>query len=117
MKRENLFYLIIVFTVSIVRLIVFLYPKHIVIYGVLIHHFWIGLSLILITILFFRKNNNFKLIFIGVGLGFVIDELGFMILGSGDFLEYWSFYPIILVGFLLIIILLFRKNIHNAIFK
>lgn len=116
MKKDNLFYLIIIFTIFVIRLVNFLYPKHLVIYGILIHHFWTGVLLILITILFFR-NNNLRLIFMGIGLGFIIDELGFMILGGGDFPQYWALYSILSIVFLLIIIHIFRKKIYKAIFK
>ena len=117
MKKDNLFYLIIVFTIFVIRLIVFLYPKHLIINGILIHHLWTGILLIIITILFFRKNDNFRLIFMGAGLGFIIDELGSMISGGEDFPQYWALYSILSVVFLLIIVYIFKKKIYRTIFK
>ncbi len=101
----------------VVRLIVFLYPKHLIIFGVLIHHFWTGVLLMLIAILFLKKQKKFNFLIFGVGLGLFIDEFGFMLLGGGDFPQYWSLFPITATIVLLISAYRIRKDIDTIINK
>lgn len=58
MKRSNIFYIIFILTILAVRLGVPLFPLNkIIVDGIRINHFWIGVILILL-VLFLSKNYN-----------------------------------------------------------
>ena len=98
MKKEDKLFLISFITIILVRISVFVNPVHLIIFGIIIHHFWIGLALMLIG---FMYREKIRLLCLGVGVGLMIDEFGFMINGGGSFTEYWSLYSIISVIVLL----------------
>ena len=115
MKKENLLYLTIILSILAVRLVAFLYPKHLIIFGLLIHHFWTGVLLMTISLLLLRKQKNFNFIIFGIGFGLVLDELGFMILGAGSFPEYWALPSVISAVFFLIISYIFKDRIYKIV--
>ena len=64
----------------------------------------------------FMFREKIRLLCLGVGVGLMIDEFGFMINGGGSFTEYWSLYSIISVIVLLGIFYLTRKKTCKSIF-
>jgi len=107
MKKENLFYLIFIITIIIIRLGVFLIPNvDITVSNVIIHHFWIGLVILIIGL--FLKNN-FKIYSIAIGFGLLADQLVFIILESTGDNEYWAL-PSVLGTIILAVVFYFIKG-------
>jgi len=89
MKHENTFYALYVLTIISIRLGVFLLPERdLMLFGIVIHHFLIGLALALIALLF-RKTTPATILF-PIGLGLAADQLIFILLGAGKDAQYWS---------------------------
>ncbi len=93
MDKGNTFFLVFILTILAIRFFVFFFPDQKVrILGVLIHHFWIGLILILIALML--KNFGFNWILLSIGLAMVADELVYVILGTGPVSNYWNIYSV-----------------------
>ncbi len=91
MKEENKFYLLIVGTIFIIRISIMIVPNvDITIFNNVIHHFWWGIALLVTGFIIPENKKSLKIVFYGIGLGLVIDQLVFMILGGGGDTEYWS---------------------------
>lgn len=91
MKKENLFYLILLLTILITRISVIIVPEvDIKILNVIIHHFWFGVVLSLTGLLISKERANLKILLFGIGAGLIIDQLIFMILGAGLDVQYWA---------------------------
>jgi len=77
-----------------------------------IHHFWIGLALF-IGIYFLPLGQTLSLVGLAIGLGLIIDEFTFIILGGGSDKEYQSVPS--LLGTLVIVgvIYFFREKIFE----
>lgn len=118
MKRENLFYLIFVLTILIVRISVITMPEfHIIFSDMLIHHFWFGIILLLVGLIM-PKNKEYPKIFLyGIGAGLIIDQLVFMILGAGRNKEYWALPS--LLGAIIITFIIFpiRQKLTNFLLQ
>ena len=103
MKKEDIFWFIVFITIIITRAGVMLFPnKNIYFFGLLVHHFWAGIFLIIISLLI-HKSNLLKLFLYSIGTGLVVDQLVFIILGAGGDAEYWanlSVYGTLLVLFI-----------------
>ncbi len=110
MKKDNLIFIIITCTVLAIRLSVFLVPNiDINVSGFIVHHFWFGLFMILVSLLI--SNNLTRIYLCSIGIGLTIDQLFFMLSGAGGDKEYWSILSIYGAIFSLIIIFLLRKII------
>lgn len=118
MKKENTFYLIFISTIFILRTWVFFFPfRKIWIDGILIHHFYIGLLLLIITILLQKRYKALKEILLPIAYGFIVDELVYILTGGVTVTQYWasvSVYGMIIVSFLVFVR---RKNIVNLFIK
>lgn len=102
MKKENLFYLVFLITIFLIRLWVIIFPERDTYFlGFLIHHLWYGIILLLISF-FIPRKSIFKIYLSAIGLGFVIDQMIFMLLGAGRDKEYWAL-PSLLGTIILII--------------
>lgn len=112
MKGENKLYLAILLTVVVARLLVFVNPSHLVVFGIIIHHFWIGIFLILAS---FLLKKEWKIFCLGIGLGLFVDEFGFIIKAVGSFPEYWSTFSVTVAISLLGIFYLMKKSIYKSI--
>ncbi len=111
MKRRNLFYLLFVSTVIVIRLGVFFVPNvDFTFLDFVLHHFWFGILLISVSFLFMKKKH-FRIILFAIGCGLFVDELAFMMMGAGGDNEYWGWLSVggtILIG---CIVGIFRKNL------
>lgn len=117
-KRTNIFYLIFILTIILLRIGVFLFPTNrIMLGGLRINHFWIGVVLIIIVIILSKRYNVLRAILFPIGLGVVADELAFMILSSRTINDYWSIYS--LIGVLIVAVMVFalRQKIVSKIYK
>lgn len=111
MKKENIFYLILVLTILVIRTWVFFFPlRRIIISGVLINHFWLGIILILFSLLLPKKYLKLRVVAFPIGLGLIIDELIFIILGGGTVNDYWSIYSLSGVIILMVIVFILRSK-------
>ncbi len=118
-EKENLFYFITILTILATRLSKFFFLRdvHFRIVGIIIHHFWFGLFLFLIGILISKKKRFAKILFYGIGIGLIIDELIFMLLGGGLDREYWKLFSVIGAISVAIIFYPFRKKIEEFLSK
>jgi len=116
MKRKDLFYLIFFLTILIIRISIFLVPNiDIKFFDLVIHHFWFGILLISISIFIQKKYNLKKIYTFAIGLGLVIDELIFILLGAGGDKIYWGLLPLLGTILLVIGIFLIRKKIISTL--
>ena len=112
MKRYNLFYLSYFLTTLIVRTYLYFFREtHIIIKGLLVHHFWIGLILLAVSLILYKKHKKRTLIVLGIGAALFFDQLVFMLNGGG-------LTPVYLTGvsltgsiIFLIIFFIFRRKI------
>ena len=116
MKKEDLFYLIFVLSILVARLSVFLFPEvDIEVFGVIVHHFWLGAFLAALSLIPSKKYRLAKLYTFAIGLGLVIDQLVFMALGAGKDIQYWSLLSLIGMIVLAIAIFPFREKLANFV--
>lgn len=118
MKKENLFYLLIVITILITRISIIIVPEFdIKLFDVVIHHFWFGIVLFLAGLIIPKNNRYLKIVLYGIGVGLVIDQLVFMILGAGKDKEYWALPP--LLGAIIIALAVFpiRKKLVDFLLQ
>ncbi len=98
------------------RIIVFLFPGlSAVLFGFEVHHLYWGVLLIIIFLLpliflwYFRSNRSsffvINFIFVGFGIGLVIDEFVFLVLGGTSDSDYWQNITLIYTIFFLTITL------------
>lgn len=92
MRKENLFYFVVILSIILIRLYVFFIPElDIKVFNVMIHHFWLGIMFIVIAFFIPKGKETIRLIFYGFGIGWVIDQFIFIILGAGMDKQYWAF--------------------------
>jgi hypothetical protein len=116
MKKENIFYLIFILTMLAVRTDVFLFSmRKIIIGGMVIHHFWIGLMLVSLSWLFSPKYTILKAVLFPIGLGLLADELVYIFLGDRTVSDYWSLPSVLGAAAAAVIIFLLRKKISVKI--
>jgi len=109
MKKKNLFYLIFVLTIILVRLLVFLIPDvEITLGNFVVHHFWFGVLLLILGILVKRKIRFW---FVAIGLGLALDQLVFILLGGGRDAQYWAWPSVVSVVVLAIFVFALRKRL------
>ena len=118
MKNENLFFLVIVFTVIVIRVSVFIIPEIDVRFlGIVVHHFWFGIFPITAGFLLSKKCEYCKLFLYGIGAGLMIDEMLFMILGGGSDEEYWTIFSSIGTIVIIVLILPVRAHLLNFLLR
>ena len=116
MNRGDLFFIVFIFTILLVRTGVFLFPENkLRIFGTVIHHFFIGIILIFIALLLLMKYPDLRFILFSVGLGVVADEFFYMILGAGPVSKYWDVYSLTGVVLNSFIVFLIREKIAGKI--
>lgn len=118
MKKENIFYLIILLTILISRISIIIVPEvDIKIFDIVIHHFWFGIVLLIIGFIISNEKMYFKIFLYGIGAGLVIDQSTFMILGAGKDKEYWALPS--LLGTLIITFVIYpvRSKLINYLLK
>lgn len=79
------------------------------IFGRVVHHFWFGVTLVPIAILLFVLNWWVSSILLGIACGLIIDELVFILRGSGRDKQYWakgSILPVLIVVTVALVLLL-----------
>ena len=113
MLGPNELFLIALATVLAIRLGVKLIPnKDVKIFGVIIHHFWMGVALVVIG--WFLPNIAYVSVLIfAIGLGLIADHLIYMILGAGGDKEYWAKGSLIGAGAMLILVFIFRSQLFS----
>lgn len=95
MKKENLFYVLILLTIILTRISIFLVPEvDIRLFGFSIHHFLFGIPLIILGKIF-HKQKYLKIFLVGIGFGLMLDEFTFIILGAGMDRQYWDVFSVI----------------------
>jgi len=110
-EKPNMLYLAVLLTVLLTRIYVILTPYHLRINGAIIHHFWIGVILFGISLLISKKYEKTKVVTLGIGIGLIIDEFVYIILGGQEFSQYWAWPSILGAVILLIILYIFRKKL------
>jgi len=118
-KKGNLFYLIIILTILVMRISLFLLPPntHVRVLGIVIHHFWFGILLIGIGLIIPKKKEYIKIFAYAIGVGLIIDELIFMVLGAGTDRQYWALPSMLGMIIILLVIFPIREKIINFLMK
>tara|TARA_B100002003_G_C13609735_1_gene313619 strand:+ start:78 stop:449 length:372 start_codon:yes stop_codon:yes gene_type:complete len=118
MKRENLFYLILIATILIVRISIIIVPEvDIKFLDIVIHHFWFGIILMIIGLVIPKQKVYPKIFLYGIGAGLIIDQLIFMILGAGKDKEYWALPSLLGTIIIALVIYPIRTKITNFLLK
>lgn len=120
MKKENRFYLIFISTILTLRLWVYLFPlRKIIINGAIIHHFWIGILLLIVTLLLQKRYNNIGIVEIlfPISLGIISDELVYILIGGNTVSEYWSVYSVCGVAALSIMTFVLKDKFMKFFYK
>lgn len=112
MKCSTKAFIMMIVTITLMRFGVLILPEiDIEIFGIVIHHFWFGIALIIFALLV--RKQAYAWIIAAIGLGLSIDELVFMLLGAGGDAEYFSLISWISIAPLTIVVFIFR----NYLFK
>lgn len=85
--------------------------------GLRINHFWIGASLVLVTLFLSKSYKALKIILFPIGLGLVADELTFMIFSHRTIDDYWSVRSITGLVIAMILVFIFREKLLNKIYN
>jgi len=118
MKRKNKFYLLFLSTIIALRLWVFFFPlRKIMIDGTVIHHFWIGIVLLLITFIIQRKHSSIAEVSFPVSCGIIGDELVYILFGGATVTDYWSAYSVYGCIMVSVIVFIFRQAIAEHFYK
>jgi hypothetical protein len=113
MLGPTVLFLIVLATVLIIRLSVKLVPdKDIKLFGIIIHHFWIGVCLVLIGWLM-PNIANVSILTFGIGIGLIADHLIYMIIGAGGDKEYWTKASLVGAGAMLVLVFIFRTHLYS----
>lgn len=106
MKKENFFYLTLLLTIIFIRISILILPEvDIRFLNVVIHHFWLGVILIMLSLSIQKQKVYIKILVYGIGFGLILDQLIFMILGAGKDKEYWALPS--LLGTVIMIVVVF----------
>jgi len=117
MKRENLFYLILIATILITRISIIIVPEvNIKFLDIVIHHFWFGVILMIIGLIIPKQKVYPKILLYGIGAGLIIDQLIFMILGAGKDKEYWALPSLLGTIIIALVIYPIRTKVTNFLF-
>jgi hypothetical protein len=117
MKKENKFYLIFLSTIVAIRLWVFFFPLwKIIMNGIIIHHFWIGLIILLIAFVIQKKYTSVVEIIFPVSCGIITDELVYILFRGNTVSQYWSGYSIYGCIVISIIVFIFRRKIVKYLY-
>jgi hypothetical protein len=118
MKPENIFYSVFILTIIIIRISIILVPEvDIEFFGIIIHHFYLGLFLILFGLVVPKQKLSFKILIYGIGMGLLFDQLIFIILGAGKDKEYWAPFSLYSTIIFSLILYPFRKKLINLLLK
>lgn len=120
LSPENYFFVIFISLILILRLFLYLKPTPgPTIAGFRVHHWLVGLILIVLSIALFLTSLNKKipLTFFAIGLAMFVDELTYLLIGGETHADNYS--PVSLIGTLLFIIMIFviRKHIVTALYR
>jgi peptidoglycan/LPS O-acetylase OafA/YrhL len=116
--RANLFFLLILLTVIITRLSIALVPEvDLRLFGLIIHHFWFGALFFLIGFFCPKKLKWLKVGSVGIGLGLMLDQLVFLLLGGGKDQEYWNRASVLGTTVLTLGLYPFRKKLLSLLVR
>lgn len=109
LQKPTLFFILLVSTIFVIRLSVFLVPEvNITFLGLVIHHFWFGVILLL-GAFFTPEKYSVRIFLYSIGSGLFVDQIVFMLLGAGNDQEYWAL-PSVLGVIILIAVVFFLKK-------
>lgn len=102
-------------TVFLSRMSVVFWPDgEFILFGLVVHHFWYGIFILFLLCLVPQINKGLKNIFLAMALGFIADELIFIICGAGGDVEYWNWYSWSGAVFLVLIFYLIGQYIEDT---
>jgi len=129
LREEEMFLILISFwaTVLLTRAVVFYFFRHFsfvpmfVVNGIQIHHYIVGLVLVLIcSAIYFLPRGNIKrsffhLLFLGIGYGLVFDELSLWANNNDNYWAVENFVSISLFGFVLLVFYYISKKQYKFV--
>jgi len=121
MKKTNIFIILFLATILVIRTILYFIPKTNIVYSDFFHHSFIGLAFILIY--FMIRKYNFSYYFLAITLGIIADQISaapFYItyllntpLAPHSFWKYWSPYSLISTIIIIIISIILIKRVNK----
>ncbi len=118
MKKENLFFLVLLLAILAVRIALFVLPEsHLRIGGVVIHHFWIGVLLLIASLLFLKRFERIKFFSTAIAVGWIVDEAVYLLFGGGLRKEYFQLPSVLGMLLLLPVVYFFRARILKVLIK
>src|SRR3989344_9199191 len=115
-EDKNLFYFLVILTILFERLSIYFSPReiHLEIFGIIIHHFWFGVIILVVSFLISEKSMHLVKLCLGaIGTGLICNELIFMLFGAGLYPQYWSLPSIIGMIFMAFFFFFFLQSISN----
>lgn len=93
----------------------FIPETHIMVYGQIIHHFWLGIPFLVAAFIVSRKYKAARAILWGIGFGPIADELIFMLIGGGGYSHYWAMPSVVGMVACVIVLFIFRNKIARLV--
>jgi len=86
-------------------------------FKVIVHHFWFGVILAIAGFVIPKQKIFPKILLYGIGIGLIVDQLIFMILGAGNDKEYWALPS--LLGMIILVSILYpiRTKLTNILIE
>lgn len=118
MSNANFFFLTVLIVVLGSRLSVFFVPEvDILVFGFVVHHFWFAIPFLALAGIVRKKYSHITIFLYAIGVGFIVDQLAFMLLGGGKDQEYWSLPSLVGTVIVLSIVFFCRKKLANFLAK
>lgn len=118
MKRENLFYLVMILIILITRISIIILPEvDTKFLDIVIHHFLFGVILMIIGLIVPKQKFYPKILLYGIGAGLIIDQLIFMLLGAGKDKEYWALPSSLGTIIIVLVIYPIRQRLTNFLLQ
>ncbi len=86
-------------------------------FNIVVHHFFFGVILATIGFLTSKQKSHKKIILYAVGIGLIIDQLVFMLLGAGKDKEYWALPSLLSVFIIAFSVFLIRQKLTNFLLE
>jgi hypothetical protein len=112
MKKEDKFFLVVLFTILAFRIVLFLLPSDLFIFNDYYHHIYTGVILVFIFAIYNYELHHKLFYPFAIAIGMIVDELVYLMpffvnsVGKGS---YFSFYSFLFMLFGLVVVFVTRK--------
>tara|TARA_Y100000310_G_C20445112_1_gene698003 strand:+ start:513 stop:884 length:372 start_codon:yes stop_codon:yes gene_type:complete len=112
MKREDKFFLVVLATVLLLRLVIAFIPSSSAIFSDYHHHVYTGVLLVFVFAVYNYELHHKLFYPFAVAIGFIIDELIYLLPFFTDDIvkgDYFGFYSFLFLAFGLVVVFVMRK--------